>query len=31
MDLSSKALWLAAGPPCQQKYYRYTFDREEHG
>jgi isopenicillin-N N-acyltransferase-like protein len=30
MDLSSKALWLAAGPPCQQKYYRYTFDREEH-
>jgi isopenicillin-N N-acyltransferase-like protein len=31
MDLSSKALWLAAGPPCRQKYYRYTFDRKERG
>jgi hypothetical protein len=30
MDLNSKTLWLAAGPPCQRKYQRYPFDREEH-
>ncbi len=29
MDLSSKVLWLAAGPPCQCEYHRYTFDREK--
>ncbi len=26
MDLSSKVLWLAAGPPCEYAYQRYTFD-----
>lgn len=30
MDLNSKTLWLAAGPPCQQKYHRYGFDHEEY-
>ena len=29
MDLSSRVLWLAAGPPCQCEYHRYTFDRKE--
>ena len=26
MDLNSKTLWLAAGPPCETKYSRYTFN-----
>lgn len=29
MDLGSRVLWLAEGPPCQNEYSRYTFDSQE--
>ncbi len=29
MDLTSKVMWIAAGPPCQFGYQRYTFDADE--
>jgi isopenicillin-N N-acyltransferase-like protein len=26
MDLTAKVMWVAAGPPCENEYQRYTFD-----
>jgi isopenicillin-N N-acyltransferase-like protein len=26
MDLSSRVMWLAGGPPCENDYVRHTFD-----
>jgi isopenicillin-N N-acyltransferase like protein len=29
MDLTARVMWLAAGPPCQFAYNRYSFDAGE--
>lgn len=29
MDLTSRVLWLAVDPPCQNVYQRYTFNIRE--
>jgi isopenicillin-N N-acyltransferase-like protein len=28
MDLTAKVMWVAAGPPCENEYQRYTFDSQ---
>jgi isopenicillin-N N-acyltransferase-like protein len=28
MDLTDRVMWASAGPPCENKYHRYTFEVE---